>query len=203
MLLGYVCNGSFHGNAQTWQLPLRRCTVPKSFWRMLCNFLQFEDATFSNSPLQLSVILFYNKHINISPCRIGFTLKKLFPLQHPLKTLLASSAKIPLPFLKRSKSTGSATGITRAPSTMPITSASTDITVEKQMSVARSSFAGSSAPHAHPVTRHAEILSGNAVAVWTRPLMSAMAATRRFINVPSPTNMCTMPVLPTVNTLRP
>ena len=30
---------------------------------MPCNFLQFGDATFSNSRLQLSVILFYNKHI--------------------------------------------------------------------------------------------------------------------------------------------
>jgi hypothetical protein len=29
---------------------------------MPCNFLQFGDATFSNSRLQLSVILFYNKH---------------------------------------------------------------------------------------------------------------------------------------------
>ena len=28
---------------------------------MPCNFLQFGDATFSNSRLQLSVILFYNK----------------------------------------------------------------------------------------------------------------------------------------------
>ncbi|MDY4000219.1 MAG: nucleotidyltransferase domain-containing protein, partial [Blautia sp.] len=46
----------------TWWLPLRRCTVPESFWRMFCNFLQFGDATFSDSRLQLSVILFYNKH---------------------------------------------------------------------------------------------------------------------------------------------
>ena len=29
---------------------------------MFCNFLQFGDATFSNSHLQLSVIIFYNKH---------------------------------------------------------------------------------------------------------------------------------------------
>ena len=31
---------------------------------MFCNFLQFGDATFSNSRLQLSVILFYNKHFS-------------------------------------------------------------------------------------------------------------------------------------------
>ena len=61
MVLGYVRNGSFHGNAHTWWLPLRRCTVPESFLRMFCNILQFGDATFSNSRLQLSVILFYNK----------------------------------------------------------------------------------------------------------------------------------------------
>ena len=30
---------------------------------MFCNFLQFGDATFSNSHLQLSVIIFYNKHL--------------------------------------------------------------------------------------------------------------------------------------------
>lgn len=111
--------------------------------------------------------------------------------------------KDPSTISKEIKSTGSATGITRAPSTIPITSASTDITVEKQMSAARSSSAGSSAPPVHPVTRHAEILSENALAVWTRLLMSAMAATRHSINVASPTNMCTMLVLPTVNTHRP
>ena len=32
---------------------------------MPCNFLQFGDATFSNSRLQLSVILFYNKQISV------------------------------------------------------------------------------------------------------------------------------------------
>ncbi|WP_244094905.1 hypothetical protein [[Clostridium] scindens] len=32
---------------------------------MPCNFLQFGDATFSNSRLQLSVILFYNKQIQL------------------------------------------------------------------------------------------------------------------------------------------
>lgn len=63
MVFGYICNGSFHGDAHTWWLPLRRCTVPESFWRMFCNFLQFGDATFSNSRLQLSVILLYNKHL--------------------------------------------------------------------------------------------------------------------------------------------
>ena len=32
---------------------------------MPCNFLQFGDATFSNSRLQLSVILFYNKQVYV------------------------------------------------------------------------------------------------------------------------------------------
>ena len=32
---------------------------------MFCNFLQFGDATFSNSHLQLSVIIFYNKQIEV------------------------------------------------------------------------------------------------------------------------------------------
>lgn len=52
MVFGHVCNGSFHKNAHTWWLPLRRCTVPASIWRMFCNFLQFRDATFGNSILQ-------------------------------------------------------------------------------------------------------------------------------------------------------
>ena len=38
---------------------------------MFCNFLQFGDATFSNSRLQLSVILFYNKH---SLALLGFNI---------------------------------------------------------------------------------------------------------------------------------
>ena len=44
---------------------------------MFCNFLQFGDATFSNSRLQLSVILFYNKHVDILKKNIEFLLKQV------------------------------------------------------------------------------------------------------------------------------
>lgn len=46
----------------TWWLSLRRCTVPKSLYTRLCNFVQFGHATLSIFTLQLWVILFYNKH---------------------------------------------------------------------------------------------------------------------------------------------
>ena len=55
---------------------------------MPCNFLQFGDATFSNSRLQLSVILFYNKQSLPAAAET----KQLSAVQHPV-----SFAEIKLP----------------------------------------------------------------------------------------------------------
>ena len=46
---------------------------------MFCNILQFGDATFSNSHLQLSVIIFYNKQVRVSQVILSFSLFSLAP----------------------------------------------------------------------------------------------------------------------------
>lgn len=130
-------------------------------------------------------------------------MKRNFPQDPLLRTSHASCARIPLPFLKKSKSTVSVTGITKILFSMHTTSASIGIIAGKLMFAARSSSAGSSALPVRPTTRHAGILFKSAATGWAKHLMSVMAVTNHSINAPFPTSICTMHALPTANTGKP
>lgn len=92
------------------------------------------------------------------------------------------------------------TGTTKAPFIMHTTFVFIGITVRKQMHVARSFSATSSAPPVTPVIKTCADYVRERCAALTKLLTFAMAARKPSTTAPLPINTVTMPFMQTANT---